>query len=83
MHFCKQMDTIWTPKEEREDERKVLYFSKSVYNKGSDGNAEVAELEDALDSKSSPIFLGCGFNSHLRHYKNVFLWYNLLQVIKK
>ncbi len=29
--------------------------------------AEVAELADALDSKSSPAYPGCGFNSHLQH----------------
>ena len=35
--------------------------------------AGVAELADALDSKSSPGRLGCGFDSLLRHSPNTLL----------
>ena len=30
--------------------------------------AEVAELADARDSKSRPVYPGCGFDSHLRQF---------------
>gem|GEM_PF-5766748 len=33
--------------------------------------AEVVELADALDSKSSGLYRPCGFNSHLRHHISI------------
>jgi hypothetical protein len=35
--------------------------------------AEVAELADAADSKSAVVHPTCGFDSHLRHHRLLFL----------
>ena len=41
------------------------------YNQTQGEHAGVAELADALDSKSCGVHPPCGFNSHLRHHKFV------------
>ena len=47
--------------------------TKIKYNEARQVNAGVAELADALDSKSSGAYPPCGFNSHLRHPRDKIL----------
>ena len=49
---------------EKNLEKHTLYMGRSSHGVDS---AEVAKLADALDSKSSPAYPGCGFKSHLQH----------------
>lgn len=50
---------------------KFARLSEFGYNENWEAYAGVAELADALDSKSSGVHPPCGFNSHLRHHKFV------------
>lgn len=41
----------------------------------------MAELEDAVDSKSTWEYTGCGFDSHFGHFKTGFLESDVKQLV--
>jgi len=69
--FDNRMDTIWTPRQKSTKEVEVVELLELSYNEAKEQFAGVAELADALDSKSSGVHPPCGFNSHLRHHEGV------------
>jgi len=51
-HFCSQMDTIWTPKQNVEEIEKEVTSRISNNDKGIITDAPVAQLDRALDFES-------------------------------
>jgi len=49
----RRMDTIWTPERETKEGFRLAYLPKFSYTETKESFAGVAELVDALDSKSS------------------------------
>ena len=52
----RRMDIIWTPKQKIKEEIRLAHFSKFGYDEVRKDFAGVAELVDALDSKSSEVY---------------------------
>ena len=53
--LCRRMDIIWTSRQKIKETLQFAFLRKLNYNEGEEDLAGVAELVDALDSKSSEV----------------------------